>query len=72
MVVEPGRGPHCGADPRPPIMRSARRGGTYPVLLGARADGGEMGAAGVTGVEWEALEGADWESLVKHVPGTRE
>ena len=38
----------------------------------ARANGSEMGAAGVTGGEREALEGAGWESLVKHVPGTRE
>ena len=30
-----------------------------------------MGAAGVTGTGWEALEGADWEFLVEHVPGTR-
>ena len=34
------------------------------------ADSSEMGAAGVTGAEWEALEGADWEFLVEHVTGT--
>lgn len=28
-----------------------------------------MGAAGITGAEWEALEGASGESLVKHAPG---
>lgn len=43
----------------------------YPVVLG-RAGGSEMGAAGVTGAEWEALEGAGWEFLVEHAPGTRE
>jgi hypothetical protein len=34
------------------------------------ADSSEMGAAGVTGAEWEALEGAGWEFLVEHVTGT--
>ncbi len=34
------------------------------------ADGSEMGAAGVTGAEWEALEGAGWEFLVEHGAGT--
>jgi hypothetical protein len=29
-----------------------------------------MGTAGVTGAEWEALEGAGWEFLVEHVAGT--
>jgi hypothetical protein len=28
-----------------------------------------MGAAGVTGAEWEALAGAGWEFLVGHVTG---
>jgi hypothetical protein len=32
--------------------------------------GSEMGAAGITGAEWEALEGAGWEFLVEHVAGT--
>ncbi|MGP0023940.1 MAG: hypothetical protein ACLPKE_11390 [Streptosporangiaceae bacterium] len=34
------------------------------------ADSSEMGAAGITGAEWEALEGAGWEFLVEHVTGT--
>jgi len=36
------------------------------------AGGSEMGAAGITGAEWEALEGAGWEFLVEHVAGTTE
>ena len=31
-----------------------------------------MGAGGVTGAGWEALEGAGWEFLVEHAAGTRE
>jgi hypothetical protein len=34
------------------------------------AGSSEMGAAGVTGAEPEALEGAGWEFLVGHAPGT--
>ena len=34
------------------------------------ADSSDMGAAGVTGAEREALEGAGWEFLVEHVTAT--
>jgi hypothetical protein len=34
------------------------------------AGSSEMGAAGVTGAEREALEGAGWEFLIEHVAGT--
>jgi hypothetical protein len=67
VVVEPRRGPHCGADSRPPIMRSARRDGTYPVLGGRGWLEAARWARGCYGCR---VEGAGWEFLVEHVAGT--
>ena len=52
------------------MMRAAGRGGAYPGTGRALVAGGsEMGAAGVTGAEWEALEGAGREFLAGHAAG---
>ena len=69
----------CGATPRASLRgRLASAGnevcqawrcvpGTGRALV---AGSSEVGAADITGAEWEALEGAGWEFLVEHVVGT--
>jgi len=74
VVAELRRGLRCGADPRPPVMRSAGRGGAYPGT-GADAggwqqrEGGAAGRYGRPGAGWEALDAAGWEFLVERAAG---